>query len=77
MSKSNFKVKCPYCGKITDFGENEDWDDDLIDDSDTTIIDCKHCDYPMEITTHATYVLEVEPYDENVAKTHQNPYEDY
>lgn len=62
MEESNFTVKCPYCGKINDFtGDN--WDDKLVDDSDSTIIDCMHCDFPLEITTHATYKLEVEPYE--------------
>ena len=65
MKNSDFTVKCPYCGKINDFVD-DDWCDDLIDDSDTTELDCLYCDYPMDITTHAVYKLEVAPYKRNV-----------
>lgn len=76
MSKSNFTVKCPYCGKDNDFTD-DNWHDDLVDCSGTSDIDCMHCDYPMTIITHAVYTLEVEPYDEEASKEHVDPYESY
>lgn len=39
MAKSDFTVECPYCGKINDFTYDK-WCDDLIDDSDTTELEC-------------------------------------
>lgn len=56
--KSNFTVKCPYCSKENDFSD-DDWRDELIDDSDVSQIDCMHCDYPLEIETNAIYTLKV------------------
>ncbi len=74
MSKSSFTVKCPYCGKENDF-TGDDWCDGLVDDSDTTELECMHCDYPMDITTHAKYTQEVAPYEHNDNFT--SPYKDY
>lgn len=62
MAKSNFKIECPFCKKENDFS-GDDWHDELIDDSDISEIDCTHCDFPMKITTNATYILSVEAYD--------------
>lgn len=77
MTKSDFTVKCPYCEKTNDFS-GDDWRDELIDDSDSTEIDCMHCDYPMTITTRAIYILEVEPYIENTSGPREDtPYSDY
>ena len=56
--ESNFKVECPYCSKENDFS-GDCWKDELVDDSDSSYIDCVHCDYPMEIQTNAIYTLEV------------------
>ena len=56
--KSNFTVQCPYCSKENDFSD-DNWQDELIDDSDHTYIDCMHCDYPLEIITNAVYTLEI------------------
>lgn len=57
MSKSDFTVQCPHCGNTNDFSD-EYWNDELVDDSDHTYMECMYCDYPMEIITHATYRLE-------------------
>ena len=56
--KSNFTVKCPYCSKENDFSD-DNWNDELVDDSGSTYLDCMHCDYPLEIQTNAIYTLEV------------------
>jgi len=58
--ESNFKVECPYCGKVNEF-LGDDWCDELIDDSDTANLECMHCDFPMEIMTDAVYTLKVTP----------------
>jgi hypothetical protein len=62
--RSNFKVKCPFCKRVNDFSD-DNWHDELVDDSDTTTIECLHCDFPMEITTHAIYTLSVEPLEDD------------
>jgi hypothetical protein len=62
MEKSDFKVICPFCKKENEFID-DNWHDELIDDSDTSVIPCMHCDFPMEITTNAVYTLSVDDYD--------------
>ena len=54
---NTFKVDCPYCKKENDFNE-DNWNDELVDDSGDTYVDCMHCEYPMTITTRAVYTLE-------------------
>ena len=71
QNKSNFKVTCPFCNKETEFiGDN--WCDELIDDSDTTHIDCDNCDFPMVITTHATFTFTVEPVGAEIDPNDEN-----
>ena len=62
MAKSDFKIECPFCKRENDFSD-DNWHDELIDDSDVSTIACMHCDFPMEITTHAVYTLSVKPDD--------------
>lgn len=67
--KSNFNVKCPYCHTEHNLFE-DGWNDELLDDTGTTVIECSSCEYPMEIVTDAVYTLEVEPYDEYASEFH-------
>lgn len=53
--KSDFKISCPYCGDIKDYGKYENWNDELLDDSDSTIIRCENCNNCFEVETHAVY----------------------
>ena len=55
---SNFTVQCPCCFLENDFID-DNWQDELVDDTDHTYIDCMHCGYPLEIVTNAVYTLEV------------------
>jgi len=59
MTTSNFKLKCPHCEHPHEFVD-DNWRDELIDDSGPSYIDCEGCGKEMMVTTHTVYTLEAE-----------------
>lgn len=53
---SDFEVNCPHCSKTNDFTE-DNWHDELIDESEDHEIACLHCKKIIMITVHAEYTL--------------------
>ncbi len=56
--KNDFSVTCPDCEKVNIFMD-DNWHDELLDDSDNHSIDCMFCGFPMIIEVTAIYSLKV------------------
>ena len=62
--RSSFKVVCPYCGYVNDFVD-DNWHDELIDDSRDHDIPCMKCKKEMVVIVHAVYTLSAEQQEED------------
>ena len=57
--RSDFSVVCPYCGRKNEFVD-DNWHDELIDDTEIHDIECLHCGKTMVVEVHAVYTLSAE-----------------
>ena len=56
--ENDFTIVCPKCGFENDFTE-DNWHDELVDDTQTSEIACMSCGHNMEIETVAVYSLKL------------------
>ena len=60
MNKSDFTVKCPGCGKINNFCNGDDWNDEFLDDSSLTEVVCNFCEHVFMVKSDIDIVLKVD-----------------